>query len=43
MSVKIEFPIIGNEEQTKNGIKGIIALSDGGTLTGGERESMYRI
>ena len=43
MRVEIEFRITGNERQTKNGIKDIIALSDGGPSAGAERESMCRM
>jgi hypothetical protein len=39
MSVEIKFRIIGDEEQTKNGIKSILVPSDGGTSAGVERDS----
>ena len=42
MGVVIEFRIIG-EEKTKNWTKGIVALSDRGTSTGAQRESMCRM
>jgi len=43
MSIEIVFLIIEDEEQTKNGIKGIIALSDGGSSAGAERESNFNV
>ena len=42
MGAVIEFRITG-EETTKNLMKGIVALSDGGTSTGAQRESTCRM